>query len=424
MVEKRDLILLVGTNPLPNYVVAQFLKKETAKIFLVHTQETKGIAQGLRDVLSDKETIHLVELESEWDASKIGRNLGRRIDRSPNLKLHLNYTGGTKAMAVHVYQWVKENCPDAWFSYLDARSHKLVYDNGREESPLLTEVVHIESIDDLLKLHSYSRTSEKVEQNPFPVSLGLLLNLVNCGKIAEFIGFKNRVLGGLYHDGGKWIDKGSVLKDHLSVRHELITQANKEINEHRELKELLGSFPEKNSILHGGTLWTPTAEPTTGEVNRRVGECLKKYLDGKWLEFHVYNVLHELIAESNEEGWLQGISLEAKSRNDKKFELDIYAVKGYRLFGISVTTADWYHAKSKAFEVIHRVRQIGGDEAKAMLIAHIPHEGEVDSRNATHLGKDVAFLSTGSEGAHFKVLGTEKWRTEELKEELRGFLWD
>ncbi len=429
MIEKRDLILLVGTNPLPNYVVAQFLKDETAKIFLVHTDTTREIAHGLRNVLSDKETICLVELESEWDASKIGRNLGKMIKRSPDLKLHLNYTGGTKAMAVHVYQWVKENCPDAWFSYLDARSHRLVYDNRREPSELLTEVVHIESIEDLLKLHSYTPKPPKDKESPFPDANLMLANLIEDKLIHDFIDFKNRILCSVYYskDKNSWFDKKAKLQTHQSTTEirEFVAKGNREIADNNWLKELLVSFPPENRIINeDGLLWEADDGASNKEVDSRVLKSVKDFLDGKWLEFHVYNVLRELLAEKKEEGWLYGISLEATSGNDKEFELDIYAVKGYRLFGISVTTADWYHAKSKAFEVIHRVRQIGGDEAKAMLIADIPHETEDGKRNALHLEKDVAFLSTGSEGAHFKVLGTEKWQTEELKNELRGFLWD
>ncbi|MGC8651581.1 MAG: DUF1887 domain-containing protein, partial [Minisyncoccia bacterium] len=69
------------------------------------------------------------------------------------------------------------------------------------------------------------------------------------------------------------------------------------------------------------------------------------------------------------EGEHLGISLKAQKRNSPNFELDIFLINGYQLIGISLTTSTRQgECKLKGFEVIHRVKQIGGDESKAILI--------------------------------------------------------
>ena len=57
-----NLVLLVGTNPLPNYVVSKYLipKKNIKKVFLVYSEETedqkgtKEYADKIRELLSQK----------------------------------------------------------------------------------------------------------------------------------------------------------------------------------------------------------------------------------------------------------------------------------------------------------------------------------------------------------------------------------
>lgn len=41
------LFLLVGTNPLPNYVAARLLARPKGKIYLLHSRTTGDIAQNL-----------------------------------------------------------------------------------------------------------------------------------------------------------------------------------------------------------------------------------------------------------------------------------------------------------------------------------------------------------------------------------------
>ena len=128
---KKELVLLVGDNPLPNYVTAKYLiqRGELAKIVLLHSKDTVSIARNIENLLSHDGSVEitLAELEDANDRNSILSSLERlRFDNS----VHFNYTGGTKVMAVHVYNYLKEQRKEAEFSYLNSRTYKLVYDES------------------------------------------------------------------------------------------------------------------------------------------------------------------------------------------------------------------------------------------------------------------------------------------------------
>jgi len=121
-----SLFLLIGTNPLPNYVAFRLLAKPECHIYFVHTEETGKIANRLVDAMglpSDKWTKILVK---DSDANDIFTKIYSHADGKHGLGL--NYTGGTKSMAVHSYRAILDVDPDAIFSYLDARRLELTID--------------------------------------------------------------------------------------------------------------------------------------------------------------------------------------------------------------------------------------------------------------------------------------------------------
>lgn len=52
-----------------------------------------------------------------------------------------------------------------------------------------------------------------------------------------------------------------------------------------------------------------------------------------------------------------------------KFEMDVVAVRGYRVFLFSCTVDSKNHVKSKLFEAANRTARIGGDHARAGLVS-------------------------------------------------------
>ena len=91
-------------------------------------------------------------------------------------------------------------------------------------------------------------------------------------------------------------------------------------------------------------------------------------------------------------------------------------MNGYQLTGISCTTDKKRSlCKSKGFEIILRSRQIGGDEAKAVLITRLSES------NANEL-QDELILDTGQTESNIMVLGNDDLKPEILLEKISEFI--
>jgi hypothetical protein len=112
----------------------------------------------------------------------------------------------------------------------------------------------------------------------------------------------------------------------------------------------------------------------TGKDMQRVCE----WLDGKWLEYHVLQVLNDLAADLALQDCAQNIET-----RDVQFDVDVVALRGYQLFALSCSTDETKGLlKSKLFEAYIRARQLGGDEARIGLIccSERPEELEREMR--------------------------------------------
>ena len=70
------LFLLLGENPLPNWVAARLLLKEGGQVYLVHSPHTKEVAQRLQALLLDSKAIQAERYEvPEADESEIYRRV-------------------------------------------------------------------------------------------------------------------------------------------------------------------------------------------------------------------------------------------------------------------------------------------------------------------------------------------------------------
>lgn len=136
------LLLLIGANPLPNYVVAEYflrLKPKPRSITAVCSQATCEIAERLQKVLNRRHQglkYHYLQLSDPGNAAKIQNEFAAQLKIVKDETYHLNYTGGTKSMVVQSYLSLLEKFSadekhHATFSYLDARDFKLKSDDGR-----------------------------------------------------------------------------------------------------------------------------------------------------------------------------------------------------------------------------------------------------------------------------------------------------
>ena len=88
---------------------------------------------------------------------------------------------------------------------------------------------------------------------------------------------------------------------------------------------------------------------------------------------------------------------------DKHFELDVVAVLGYQIVVVSCTVdGDNDMIKKKGMEVILRARQLGGDEARAIVLC------SADRGVARRVQKEL-HDEAGSAGTPLQVWGKDKW---------------
>jgi hypothetical protein len=327
--QTQHLFLLVGTNPLPNYVAARLLLEPGGHVYLVHTDETAKIADRLIAALGLANVTKIPVKEDEGD--KILAQVTEHAKGKPSVGL--NYTGGTKMMAVHAYRAVEQACPEAVFSYLDAASLSMILE--RQGPPNLRTPVALEVKPDiqtqtLLALHGYTLKHEPIQEAARPEV---------CQALAK-IGIQWR----------EWCDQN------------LRSGPNTPFRKKAGLEAVMLPCVE-------GADWQDCH--TLGELATRwgveAGE-LAEWLDGKWLEHYTLWALRQIASECQIHQ--SGMHLEPKERD---FEFDVAAMRGHQLFALSCSTESKKGVlKLKLFEAYVRARQMGGEEARVGLVCCAP----------------------------------------------------
>ncbi|MGD2091178.1 MAG: hypothetical protein PVH61_33695 [Candidatus Aminicenantes bacterium] len=379
----ENLVLVMGTNPLPNLVVADYFlqtNKNLKKIILIYSESnnknqesTQEQAENLKKLLKtgdkpkykNKNDFEVagIPVADVGSAKSIEEGLTEKLEKAlvGKKSLHFNYTGGTKAMVVHAYRFI-ERLADMKgianeFSYYDGRIFRIVMDNGKGDDYVipnpytnqdLRDIVSI-SFKELIELHGFKRDSgksnnkKKYEGDFFSPLLKEIKNFLSLKDIKDFEGIE-------------------------------------------EFKDKVKSFVTK--FLDNNEEYKKEAD----EFARWV-----------WLERFIHDELKEKIKnkklpkinnEKIEVDWDWTISKEGWGTN---FQLDIILIYGFQLYAISCTIEKpRRECKLKGFEVIHRAIQIGGDEAKAILFtlrpevevlkAELKHETGCDEKNIMVFG--------------------------------------
>ncbi len=346
------LILIVGSNPLPNYVAAMLLAKDDARIVFISTRTTEKFAHRIYDSVKAKRPglrdAAFVEI-CEADRSKIiyalDDQLTPLIKESPNEVIGLNYTGGTKAMAAHTFDWVKNNVKAPVFSYLDSRTFQMFIDKKDDmvssKAFLVLESVKV-SVPELMQLHGFNSQEVKDSMKKQPQFSDASMHMVDY--------MKNK-----HKEWRCWCDN----------------------NLKKDNGKLKPTGALKGVILPKGDIRKPfqflSVENDAATLLDAVNACntdaedLAKWLDGCWLEDYVLDRVAEVAGDCRLTDYCRNIIVETP----KHFEFDVAFMKGYQLFGVSCTTsADKRLCKSKFFEAYIRTNQMGGDEARTALVCY------------------------------------------------------
>lgn len=360
------LFLLIGENPLPNYVAAKLLLNQGGTPHLVHTTHTEKQAKRLQTILKTepiglKET-QLVSLnEYESDAFQIKKAISSRLNIN-NGKIGLNYTGGTKAMAVHAYRAVfSKERPQTVFSYLDPRRLEMCIDqenSDRIRIKVKPEVIPVE-LAKVFQIHGWTwqDKSDPIDKPELPEAAKAFAEFHNNGDLVQ-----------LWRD---WCNE--VLRK--AARDEKDKNKWKKETKLTEISTLsLEKLKSKENIMstlsHLGVVGENLSLHAIKEKGIKSLESACKWLDGEWLEHYVLQQVQEIpedlsIYDSATSFWIRN-PIDPKNT---KFQFDVAFMRGYQLFAISCTTiARKSDCKSKLFEAYIRARQLGGDEARVALV--------------------------------------------------------
>ncbi len=422
-----NIYVLVGTNPLPCYLSALYLldhyvdqdspdlEQEYQKhpVFLVCSKENIGkrqskttdVADRIKDALEKERDGVAVKLRMMSDI-----NNGDAIsDFVEELRLegdtHLNYTGGTKAMATLTYYHMQcELGCTLKSSYLDSRIHRMETDMG---SPCKKDLRlrYGLSINDLARLHGIEDIRANVKSD-FDAAAKIMNELFD------------KHLGGCQHpffelfircgacDSGKERDRakadfrdtpfGKYLnpKSDSDVSHEAAIQSARDLGLYEAIKAM-----KDPAIL----------EKEVGKDKRRK---IFEFLDGKWFEHYV---VEKLRAACSQEDKID-IYFDVSWGDDARFQLDIVIIYGYQLSVISVTTShDKGVVKQKAFEAIHRARQMGGDETKMVIMSFLNND------NRENLDEELE-LYKGSTFPYYRIYGEKDLKDKDIYKDIIKFI--
>lgn len=325
------LILLIGANPLPNYVAASTLKP--SKIVMLYTRETKPVMERLTRLIKKK--IDPVIVEACHVRRSSVREVREAVSRYATEGTYLNYTGGTKIMAAQARMAFGEafrsmGGDDCFSLYVDEERSCILFDNGHEVR------VHEEeiglSLEDLAELHD-------IKANPTA----------------------------LPPDGPTFDDVLAVLRVEVDKPGTIASRLNEWGHSFDRIKTVKGALSCPLRVDTLGVSLSVAQVPGADWTNARFKVWKKFISDNAWLELWVACLVRQ--ATGLVPHWSVNCEIQPLRR---PFEIDVALVRGCRLYVISCTTSSEVGlCKSKLFEVGHRARQMGGDLARAALVTFL-----------------------------------------------------
>lgn len=354
----QHLFLLVGANPLPNYVAAMLLAREDGTVHLLHSQGKNGVggtgpfAENLKIAIERDRRVRVVLHETDdSDSAEITKRVEAILENLQG-SVGLNYTGGTKPMATHTYRAIARQFPKAIFTYLDPRELRMIVDQ-RDDVPMQIVPVGNQvslSLEDLVALHGYQLND--IQRAPRFENL--------CQAIAQVCSTPDGFKQWKSWSGRQPMNQLPDVKAYPNLRTVLDA-----------LKDLCGGPPTPAQVAEKLEC---TKDPQKGKDL----DCCRNFFQGTWLEEYT---LGQLTSAANKLGVTSlGKGLKPTHKGHPAFELDIAAMYGYQLFAIScMATEDKKPAKGHLFEVFTRAQQLGGEEARFAVVCCLPNPSNLQS---------------------------------------------
>lgn len=373
------LFLLVGENPLPNYIAAINLLRHQGTVYLVHTTFTQVQAQRLKQLLLQEltatQTVQFISLaEYRSNAYQIRQRIQATVHPLDG-SIGMNYTGGTKAMAVHAYRALQDIRPDAIFSYLDPHSLSMRFDHDDQDSVSVRLNTTL-SLSQIFRLHGLHWRSG---QQPLtaPVQPAAAAALAHCHQDPQLAkawrDWCDQELRDKAIQNWRWRSENELIQlPPLSLKR--VPTPIKSI-----LCQYLDASMEQLSLKI----------TCKGRFNSLRQVC--DWLNGIWLEHYVLHQVQQIASTCSIHDSRMSFRIqdpEKPYQSWDKFEFDVAFMREYQLFALSCTTTHYRKlCKQKLFEAFLRARQLGGAEARVGLVCcnsdpqGIKAELEVVTRN-------------------------------------------
>ncbi len=427
------LVTLVGTNPLPSYVVATTLLKEykITKIILIYSEKninlgqesTKKFAENVNQLLVKKSqsftpNITFVSIKDVGEPDSIKKAAEEQlIPKINNVnKIFFDYTSGTKAMSVNLFESLANKFGSKLTPiYLDARSFSIIEEkrSGRD----LRKEVHL-AIDDIAKLHGYERGNSHSDcfdsRYPKKVERSLEDIIQSPDTAKEYVKWVNENIRKKFLENKK--PKKEVKKLLNTYPEHILQIFESKPNENEKISNFISySSDYLRDIINDGKI--------TNKEKSEIIAAFFKWLDGKWFEDYVFSVINEIKNESENSLMIDKNWESKEDEYGRHFELDVLAVYGYQLFVFSCTTSkNSSLCKEKGFEVFHRTKQIGGDHAKPVLITMLSSNDAQKENTPEGLQEDLRSF-TGSATNSIEVIGLEELKRDTLKNRLKKIIF-
>ncbi len=170
--EVKELILLIGSNPMPNFLSVLMFKPK--KVYFCYTSETRMVKERLKSVLQkncafESKEVYIPDAGDPKIVSKAFQEIEINGDT------YLNYTGGTKVMAAQARLSFNEFGGQEFQAFYIYDRDKIVrFDNGKK---ILFEKTNLKlRTKDILSLHDIRLENEK---NPSEDEVNLSREIAN-----------------------------------------------------------------------------------------------------------------------------------------------------------------------------------------------------------------------------------------------------
>jgi hypothetical protein len=154
----KTIINIVSAQTLPNYLFVKQMYEEGDKVIWIVSHSMQNAMQCLATTFQREDVKIALQKGEEENMQTIQQILKEKIDINENFIINL--TGGTKLMAIAVYNFFRENCPNASFFYIPWPKNSIT-DIQTQKTTELTSKVSIQEYFGLYDMKSRNGNGRK-----------------------------------------------------------------------------------------------------------------------------------------------------------------------------------------------------------------------------------------------------------------------